>query len=243
MIFVMLILWPFVFLFPYTFNLVGISNDFDVLYYSYKVYLLDSMAHFHLPLWSPSEACGFPFYSNPFAQVLYPLNLPLAFVYRVLGGYTPYAHQLFTIFGLSIFAVGFYLWMRSLSFDRRASLFAALVIAVSFKMTEILRFPNAVHSAAWYPWILWSINSIFNGRDLRRQMFHVALNMFFVFSLLTGGYLYYAYYSVFLFPPYLLIFFIPALRAAVFGERGGDRKKALGLFFLSSLVPLLVCAP
>jgi hypothetical protein len=243
MIILFLLLWPFIFLFPYTFNAVGFGNDFYDVYYTYKVYLLDSLAHSHLPLWSPSEACGFPFYSNPFAQVLYPLNLPLVVFYRLNNGYSPYAHQLFTIFGLSLFAAGFYLWMRSLSFDRRAALFAALVITVSFKMTEILRFPNAVHTAAWYPWILWSINSIFNAKTLRRQLYHGALNMVFVFCLLTAGYLYYAYYSIFLFLPYLLIFFIPALSVPLFGGRFADKMRPLGLFFLSSLVPLLACAP
>lgn len=243
MIFLLLLLWPFIFLFPYTLNLVGFGNDFYDLYYVYKVYLLDNLVHFHVPLWSPSEACGFPFYSNPFSQVLYPFNIPLALVSYLFHGYTPYAHQLFTIFGLSIFSVGFYLWMRSFSLDRRASLFAALIITVSFKMTEILRFPNAVHTAAWFPWILWSINSIFNEQKLRKQLYHGALNMFFVFCLLTAGYLYYAYYSIFLFLPYLLLFFIPGLREPVFGRQVAGKKRALGLFLASSLVPLLACAP
>ena len=243
MIILLLIVWPFIFLFPYTLNLVGFGNDFQCLYYSYKVYLLDNLVHFHIPLWSPSEGAGFPFYANPFAQVLYPLNVPLAGVSYAFNGYTPYAHQLFTIFGLSIFAVGFYLWMRSLSLDRRASLFSALIITVSFKLTEILRFPNAVHTMAWYPWILWSINSIFYETDLRKLLARCALNMFFVVSLLTGGYVYYVYYSMFLFLPYLGIFFIPALYYPVFGKPPEHLKKRLGLFAASCLAPLLLCLP
>jgi len=243
MIILALILWPFIFLFPYTLNLVGFGNDFQCLYYSYKVYLLDNLVHFHIPLWSPAEGAGFPFYANPFAQVLYPLNVPLAGFSYIFHGYTPYAHQLFTIFGLSIFSVGFYLWMRSLSFDRRASLFAALIITVSFKMTEILRFPNAVHTAAWYPWILWSVNSIFYETDLRKLLTHCALNMFFVLCLLTGGYPYYVYYSMFLFLPYLGVFFTPSLYNPVFGKPPLNIARRLGALAATCLAPLLLCVP
>ena len=34
------IVWPFIFLAPYTLNSIGIGNDFGYLYYIYKFYLL-----------------------------------------------------------------------------------------------------------------------------------------------------------------------------------------------------------
>lgn len=74
-----------------------IGNDFESLYYRYKVYLLDGLSHLRLPLWSPSEAAGFPFYANPFAQVFYPPNAPLAVLYRLRGGYSYHDHQVFTV--------------------------------------------------------------------------------------------------------------------------------------------------
>lgn len=44
---------------------VAIGNDFLCLYYSYKAYLVDYLRHLDWPLWSPSEAAGYPFFSNP----------------------------------------------------------------------------------------------------------------------------------------------------------------------------------
>jgi hypothetical protein len=67
--------WPFIFLAPYTQNKIGIGNDFAYLYFNYKVYFLEMLRHGHFPLWSPTEAAGMPFFSNPFAQSFYPLNL------------------------------------------------------------------------------------------------------------------------------------------------------------------------
>jgi hypothetical protein len=82
--------WPIMYLFHHVFPINGqyttTGNDFILLYYKYKVYLLAHLANFSFPLWSPSEAAGFPFYTNPFAQAFYPLNLPLAVWYKISGG-------------------------------------------------------------------------------------------------------------------------------------------------------------
>ena len=63
----------------------AIGNDFVALYYNYKVYLLDMLAAGQLPLWSPMEGAGYAFFSSPFAQTLYPLNLPLMAYYEWRG--------------------------------------------------------------------------------------------------------------------------------------------------------------
>jgi hypothetical protein len=111
--------WPFLYLFRHVFPINGqytaIGNDFIVLYYKYKVYLLAHLADFSFPFWSPAEAAGFPFYTNPFAQAFYPFNLPLAAWYRISGGYNPLDHQVFTVLGISIFALGLFMWLRRLN--------------------------------------------------------------------------------------------------------------------------------
>ncbi len=77
------VVWPFIFLAPYTLNSIGIGNDFGYLYYVYKVYLLSVWNSGHFPLWSPTEGAGYPFFSNPFAQAFYPLNLLYFAYYKV----------------------------------------------------------------------------------------------------------------------------------------------------------------
>jgi hypothetical protein len=93
--------WPLIYLFHHILPIDGqytaMGNDFILLYYKYKVYLLASLAKFKLPLWSPSEGCGFPFYINPFTQAFYPFNLLLVAWYKISGGYNPIDHQFFNI--------------------------------------------------------------------------------------------------------------------------------------------------
>lgn len=238
-----LFLWPFVDLFPYAFNLAGIGNDFHNLYYDYKVYLLDNLSRGQLPLWSPSEAAGFPFYSNPFAAAFYPLNLPLAIFYRIAGGYSVPDHQRFVILGISIFAVGLFLWLRSMKLPLHAALFAAFVMSVSFKVTELLRFPNAVHAMAWYPWILLAIHGIFAATSRRAAALHGVLLAASTICLFTAGYPYYAYYGLFLFVPYLGVFAIPKLRITLVRVESVNWKAALSTLAVATLVPVLLLSP
>jgi hypothetical protein len=239
--------WPFVFLFPYVFSVAGrftsLGNDFTPFYYVYKVYLLDCLSRGHLPLWSPSESAGYPFYSSPLAETFYPLNLPLTWLYRLNGGYTLQDHQIFTVFGFAIFSVGLYLWLRRLGLERRAVLAGTLVLAVSFKVTEIIRFPNAVHTAAWYPWILLALTGVLLAKSWRARIGYGLLLAFSGISLVTGGYPYFTYYIVFLALPYLAIFLIPRLRRQVLGEQTVDWKSALLTLAGAGAAALAVCLP
>ena len=92
----LLVAAPFIYLFPYTFPIsfsgyvISVGNDFRILYYNYKVYLLHFLSRFEIPLWSPSEASGYPFIFSPFTQVFYPLNILLAGFYKLAGGYSSF---------------------------------------------------------------------------------------------------------------------------------------------------------
>ena len=239
--------WPIIYLFRHIFfvngNILAIGNDFIILYYKYKVYLLDCLANFHLPLWSPSESAGFPFYTNPFAQAFYPFNALLVLWYKTLGGYSPFDHQFFTVLGISIFALGLFMWLRRINKDITAVVFAVLVMSVSFKITEVIRFPNAVHSAAWYPWILYAITRIMFGNSTKEAVKGAGLLIFFGVCLCTAGYPYFAYYAVFLVFPYLLAFLITPLRTKLFGEQPVYLKQGFLAMTATGFVTLLLCAP
>jgi len=239
--------WPVLYLFNHIFPLNGqytaISNDFIALYYRYKLYLLANLAEFRFPLWSPSEAAGFPFYTNPFAQAFYPLNAFLVAWYKIFGGYSPLDHQLFTVLGISIFALGLFMWLKLINKNIRAVLFAVLVMSVSYKVTEIVRFPNAVHTAAWYPWVLYALTRIMFSGSMKEAVKAGALLVLFSVFLCTAGYPYYVYYSVFLVLPYLLAFLVKPLRAGLFGERAVSLKRAATTLVLAGLTASLLCAP
>lgn len=243
----LIFLWPLVYFWrqviPLNDQYIGIGNDFKKWYYVYKVYLLDYLIHFKIPLWSPSEAAGFPFYSSPLTQTFYPLNLLLAVFYKLAGGYTRIDHQVFTILGVSIFALGLFFWLKELNLNLRAVLFATIVMSVSFKVAEILRFPNAVHTAAWYPWILFAITNIFQKQSLKGLLGYASLLFCFMICLLTGGYPYYIYYSLFLFPPYILIFLIPKLRSSLFADYSFKLRNSIVTCLVSAIAAALICTP
>jgi hypothetical protein len=219
-------LWPFAyfsdFVFPKNGTIRVVGNDFEYLYFRYKYYLLDELSRFHLPLWSPSEAAGYPFLVNPFAQVLYPLNVPFAAFYRIAGGIHFADYQAYAVLGISIYALGTYHWLRALGLPLAGSVVSSLIVPVSFRLAELLRFPNAIHAAAWMPWTLWAITRLVKtGRTIR----YGAAVSGFVILLVTAGYPYFAFYSIFLFVPYGLIIWLPG-----FVDSGKARSLWAGAF-------------
>ncbi|HKD19095.1 MAG TPA: hypothetical protein VKG23_14675, partial [Thermoanaerobaculia bacterium] len=204
--------WPAIYLAPFLApHGLQSRNDFGELYFKYKVYLLDALAfEQRIPGWSPSEACGYPFLANPFVAALYPLNLPLALVYRLAGGHSQFIHQIFTVVGLCIFSLGLYSWLRESGAGVRAALVAALVMGTSLKMTELQRFPNAMHAAAWFPWLLLGV-AWCRRRATRLQ--GTGLIAASGILLATAGYPYFLYYAQFLVLPYAAAIVWPRTRA------------------------------
>lgn len=238
---------PFLFLLPYVTTISGhnvsLGNDFGPFYYVYKAYLLDFLSQGIFPMWSPSEAAGFPFFSNPLAQAFYPANVLLAFFYNVNDGYTRLDHQVFTITAIAWFSLGLFVWLRSLRVENRHALFAALVMALSYKMTELLRFPNAAHEAAWYPWIFYTLTRMFTAQTWKSVCYWSAGLGASLICLFTAGYPYYVYYLPFLAGPYMLFMLIPAVRTVIFGIEKPNWRKFLTGFSAASAASLLTCGP
>lgn len=221
--------WPLVFLHRYlTGNIAGgysltISNDF-LLYYVYKPYVLDFYAQLRMPLWSPTEAAGFSLIGSPLAQPLYPPTIILVGYYKLVGSFSSFDYHWYTILHVCFFSLGLVIWLRRLGISPRAALFATLVIAVSFKMTDILRFPNAVFSAAWYPWILIGVTACTRSGSQRNAWL---LTAFSTFCLCTAGYPYFIVYALFLVGPYLLIMSYGSTRAIIALDEGSHTSGLL----------------
>ncbi len=240
-------LFPVLFLLPYITTFAGhnvtLGNDFGPFYFVYKNYLLDFLSNGHFPLWSPMEGAGFPFFSDPLTQSVYPPNVILALIYRLNQGYTRLDHQIFTVAAICWFSLGLYVWLRSLKVDRRFAVFAALTMALSYKMVELLRFPNAAHEAAWYPWILLALTMMFKSTNWQSLWKWSALLAFSLVCLFTAGYPYYVYYLPFLAGPYLVFMLIPRVRAVIFGVDRTDWRKFLTAFLLACAIAIMVCGP
>jgi hypothetical protein len=194
------VVWPFIFLAPYTLNSIGIGNDFGYLYYVYKAYLLSMWNSGHFPLWSPTEGGGYPLFSNPFAQPFYPLNLLYFAYFKLFGHFSPWDYQILTILGISIFGLGLFFWLRRLIVTAPVALVTVMISVISLKVTELLRLPNALHCAAWMPWLLYGATVATDSKKIKfgSIVFGAALVM-----LLTAGYPYYIIYALFLIPAYV----------------------------------------
>jgi hypothetical protein len=244
---ILVMVWPMLYYFRYVITgpySLAIGNDFYCLYYSYKAYLINLLSSGFLPLWSPSEAAGYPFWTNPFTQFFYPLNLPAVIFSKIFGGYSAADHQRYTVLGISILSLGLYCWLYKLSANSRAALFATLISACSFKIAELLRFPNAIHAAAWMPWLLYGMTlALFPKRRL------VSCSVLFMaaFMILTAGYPYYIYYCfLFLLPPYFVIMAVPCLRRTVFSVQPSETVRPFTFFIriaLPLLAAILICSP
>jgi len=219
-----------------------IGNDF-YWFYKYKAYLLDLLVEGRFPLWSPSEGAGFPFYSSPFAQAFYPFNLPLSLFSQAVGGYSVFDHQAFTVLAMSIYALGLYLWLSRLVSGKRSVVFSVLVIAVSFKLAELVRFPHAAHAAAWMPWLLYGTTLAAEDRK-RVASFMVLFGS--SLMMLTAGYPYYAYYCLFLVVPYAVFLFFPATRGMICLDRTPitvRRRRYLLSISAPVVAAVAVCSP
>jgi hypothetical protein len=244
-----LLIFPFIYLFPYILPLrvgdfdVAVGNDFRALYFSYKVYLLHFFSKFQIPLWSPSEACGYPLYSNPFSQFFYPLNIILVIYYKIVGYYSSVAHHRFTVFGISILSIGIYNWLKSIKINNLPAFMTALLTSVSVGSLEMLRFPNAVHTLCWFPWVLFAISKIFSSEKKKDYIKYSLFLIFFLISAITAGYPYYMFYSIFLFVPYFIFYLFRGQRLKLFGNDKKNITAAVIIIIFSVIIVGIISYP
>ena len=110
---VFIFIWPFIFLFPLSLGLIVMGNDFDLIYFSYKRYIAEMLTAGVIPYWSPSEGTGMSLIFNPFAQYFYIPGWINYLIYFITNNLTLHTYLIYTIFGLSIFSLGIFKWLRS----------------------------------------------------------------------------------------------------------------------------------
>jgi hypothetical protein len=227
-------IWPFLFHLPLAVRVwhggfQHIGNDFPLLYYPYKPYLLAALADGSVPLWTPQEAGGFPFLLNPFTQSLYPANLLILPVARLLGHWGPLEHQWYALAAVSVLAVSLYLFLRKLGLSLLSAALAAIVVASSYKVTETLRFPNATHAIGCASVAVVAIAYLRVARRRAARAALGALLAFSVVSLATAGY------------PYFFIYFFLVLPALLlwleFGAPAGYRARSAACAACSRIRP------
>lgn len=223
-------LWPYLFLFPLSFGIIAVGNDFDLIYFSYKRYIAEMLSVKTVPLWAPFDGTGMSLIFNPFAQFFYIPGWINYLVHLFNDNLSLHTYVIYTISAISIYSLGIFYWLKSFKIETSIILVSCIIIACSLKLTELIRFPNAAHAAAWMPWVLYGINSVLKKYEFKNCFIIFLSNLF----ILTAGYPYFIIYSLFLFIPYIL--FIPF---AFYSERFESYKKKIKLYLYISL-PFLI---
>ena len=232
--FIILIIFPFLYLFPHTLNIIEMGNDFELLYYSYKKYIFEFISIGHFPLWSPSESAGYSLIFNPFAQYFYPLSWLLYGLSYLIGDLSKHLYLLYTIFGISIYNVGQYLWLKKLNIDIKYCLVSTLIICAGLKLTEILRFSNAIHTFCWFPWILYGMTlSLKKGFHLKT----ILIIFISTLSILTAGYPYYIIYGLIFFSSYFLFISNSYVKNLIIYKYESEK---IFLFLIKIIVPSII---
>ena len=194
-------LFPFIFLSPFTFKFLEPGNDFELYYFVYKKYIFELIINGHLPFWSPVEASGYSLIYNPLAQFAYVPSWIFYFICYFIGELSKYNFVIYTIFAISIFNIGLFNFLKSLEFNTSEALVSVLIICMGLKINELLRFPNALHTFAWFPWILYGINLNLHFNNYRKSFIIISTSTLFI---LTAGYPYYIFYGILLFSIYFI---------------------------------------
>jgi len=241
LIVLILVVAPYLYLFPHTFQFIEMGNDFELLYYSYKKYIFEFVRIGELPLWSPSEGLGYTLIFNPFAQYFYPLSWILYALGLLIGDLSKHTYFLYTVFGLSIYNIGQYFWLRKLNIDKKYCLLATIITCFGLKLTEILRFPNATHAFAWFPWILYSITLSLDSSKTIKSSIIIFIS---TLMILTAGFPYYILYGFILFSFYFFFINIPKVKIEI-GHNlvNNSFYKSFIICLLPALLALLIVSP
>ena len=234
----LLIIFPFIFLAPFTLKLIDVGNDFEIYYFTYKKYIFELLKNGHIPLWSPAEAAGYSLIFNPLTQFFY---LPSWIHYLIsffIGDLSKYSFLIYTISAISIFNVGLYKYLKTFQISEEFILTAILITSVSLKLTELLRFPNALHAFAWFPWVLYGINSSQIKLNSKKNYLVILISSFMIF---TAGYPYYILYGLILFSVYILFLLIIKNKNNIYGTYNLNFVSNI-TFFIQVSLPAIFAA-
>ena len=206
--YIFLIIWPFIFFLPLSMGYIVMGNDFDLIYYAYKKYIFEFWQDGQLPFWSPSEGAGFTLIYNPFAQFFYIPSWILFVVADIKSSFSLYDYLIFTIFGISVYSIGQYQWLKNLKLSKNYIIFTITLLAPAVLIfSNFLRFPNAIHTIAWLPFLLLGMNYSLIKEKTIKSFLLIFLSTLFIF---TAGYPYFVFY-IFIFS-FFYFFFILFLK-------------------------------
>tara|TARA_Y100000768_G_scaffold386805_1_gene376123 strand:+ start:301 stop:2487 length:2187 start_codon:yes stop_codon:yes gene_type:complete len=238
-IYFLLIILPFLLLLPYTIQYLEVGNDFELYYFSYKKYIFELLKLGHIPFWSPIEASGTSLIFNPLAQFFYIPSWLFYLICFLIGDLTKYYFLIYTIFAISIFNLGLYLYLKTLNINYKVILVTIFITGLSLKVTELLRFPNAIHAFAWFPWIFYGLNLAASSLKSTKSLVIIFISCL---MLLTAGYPYYIFYAFVLFAFYFIFLLIPSVKYQILNSNISNKIFLIRCSIPSALA-LIISSP
>ncbi len=136
------------------FGLVYISDDLLNFYIPTRLFLREQLLQGHFPLWNPYLFGGQPFFSDPNAMMVYPLN------YLTLLFPVGYGLGVFYFLHMVLAAAGMNLWLKSLGLSPNASRIGALTFSLSgFWGWESIHL-TVLAAYAWWPWLMFCLDRL-----------------------------------------------------------------------------------
>jgi len=140
-----------------------------------------ALREFRLPLWNPYLDCGMPQLAVPSPGIFYLPNIIFAFMpYGPAFGCLLAFHQV-------VAGVGAFLFVSSLGWSRGASFTAGLTCAFTGYMFSLTSNHTLPASAAWLPFVLWSMRGISTGYVARQICPMVIIGSITTFLMITAG--------------------------------------------------------
>ncbi len=152
-----------------------IAFDLYTAYVPYLVFAKESILSGKLPLWTPYQAVGKPFFAEMQHGFLYPVN------WIALAMDIPSAMRLIQLLTLIISMGGMALYARRLKLNLPGTVLSGILVAYSVLFET--RAMMSGSTVCWFPFILWATHRIFDKPDFGRC---VQLAIFLLLSFLGG---------------------------------------------------------
>jgi hypothetical protein len=173
----------------------------------------DAVASGQLPLWNPHDRLGYPFYTDPQAGTLYPLQWPLIAA-GAIGGTPWWLIAIKVLIHFELCALGMYALLRRRGLSPAPCYLGALIVLTSYPLLHNM-FSALNWSFAWVPWWLLAAEAWIDKPTWSRTL---AMAVTAALCALAGGWAAF-WYGALVVGPFALVAVIAAIRALPVDER------------------------
>ena len=149
-------------------------------FYPWRFHIGECLQNGQLPIWNPYQDLGYPIHADPSSGAWY----PVVWIIGYFNGYSVHAISFEFLFHVFFAGVGFYKLSKTLNFDTKFALLAAIAYMLSGFFVGNAQHLTYVTSACWLPFVLNFYFKLMN----EKTFINAIKAAFFLFLMITGGY-------------------------------------------------------